>query len=429
MTGKELFEALGDVDAALILDAAPEEQPERGKTWRRWTVLAAALALIVGMGACLASGFWKPNPPTVDMAQVQWAEEKRQFETFGNTASAPTVTDTVWNGWVIDWELQDAMRDAGEHTVLAVRVETNERVALNAFSHDGSTYSKLQSELRLCWNKMFALNELYQMRDLLKYGEALYTTGTPDGVKWTEDQYRYTLTYVGADAVEKYFVDGQFQHQLWQRDVQALEKKIADLAGRVEVLVAAYEEQYLKKDLAKFIRAGVCAETKNGSIYLFATKGELEQLRVLGRSKYLLTFASRRAYEYSPRETREPPVRVDAGVTGFACEKIGISTIQGGKTGVLKTDIQIISAVNSLIKLYQYTTDCIRVTIGADTHLPEEALQDMNYSRISYSKYPTRTVLIIPYTDINMEALKALSNREDVHYILITESLVAINAG
>ena len=426
MTGKELFEVLGDVDAALILDAAPEEQPERGKTWRRWTALAAALALIVGMGACLASVFWKSNPPTVDMTQVQWAAEKLLY---GSTASSHCGAGADWNGWVIDWDLQSAMASAGEHTVLAVRVETKERVALNAFSHDGSTYNKLQSELRLCWNKIFALNELYQMRDLLKYGEALYTTGTPDGVKWTEDQYRYTIAYVGANAVEKYFVDGQFRHQLWQRDVQALEEKIADLAGHVEVLVAAYEEQYLKKDLAKFVRAGVCAEIKNGSIYLFATKGELEQLRVMGRSKYLLTFASRRAYEYSPRDTREPPVRVDAGVTGFACEKFGISTIQGGKTGMLKTDIQIIQAVNNIIKLYQYTTDCIRVTIGADTHLPEDALQDMNYSRISYSKYPTRTVLIIPYTDINMEALKDLSNREDVHYILITELLVAINAG
>ena len=44
----------------------------------------------------------------------------------------------------------------------------------------------------------------------LKYGEALYTTGGPDGVKWAKELYEKRVAMYGEELLSKYIVDGEF---------------------------------------------------------------------------------------------------------------------------------------------------------------------------------------------------------------------------
>ena len=46
--------------------------------------------------------------------------------------------------------------------------------------------------------------------DKLKYGEALYTTGTPDGEKWDKDFYYQRVSFYGEEFLAKYIVNGEF---------------------------------------------------------------------------------------------------------------------------------------------------------------------------------------------------------------------------
>ena len=54
------------------------------------------------------------------------------------------------------------------------------------------------------------LGQLLKQGDSLKYGEALYTTGTPDGEKWTKDFYEQRVDFYGEEFLAKYIVNGEF---------------------------------------------------------------------------------------------------------------------------------------------------------------------------------------------------------------------------
>ena len=54
------------------------------------------------------------------------------------------------------------------------------------------------------------LAQLLKQGDSLKYGEALYTTGTPDGEKWTKEFYEQRVDFYGEEFLAKYIVNGEF---------------------------------------------------------------------------------------------------------------------------------------------------------------------------------------------------------------------------
>ena len=78
------------------------------------------------------------------------------------------------------------------------------------YVYNGKTIEQYHKE----WDENSALAEKYaqliKIGDKLKYGEALYTTGAPDGEKWDKDFYYRTLSFYGEDFLAKYIVDGEF---------------------------------------------------------------------------------------------------------------------------------------------------------------------------------------------------------------------------
>ena len=69
------------------------------------------------------------------------------------------------------------------------------------------------------------LAQLLKQGDSLKYGEALYTTGTPDGEKWTKELYEQRVEFFGEDLLSKYIVDGEFLRKSVESDMKGLLNK------------------------------------------------------------------------------------------------------------------------------------------------------------------------------------------------------------
>ena len=83
------------------------------------------------------------------------------------------------------------------------------------------------------------LGQLLKQGDSLKYGEALYTTGTPDGEKWTKDFYEQRVDFYGEEFLAKYIVNGEFL-----RD--AVEADIADFSTEPHTALAEAIKAYKK---------------------------------------------------------------------------------------------------------------------------------------------------------------------------------------
>ena len=69
MTEKDILRAIGNIDAALITEAAPDRRPRR-MTWQKWATLAACFCLIaflaVGYYNVVLRGAQAPGPESFD---------------------------------------------------------------------------------------------------------------------------------------------------------------------------------------------------------------------------------------------------------------------------------------------------------------------------------------------------------------------------
>lgn len=104
--------------------------------------------------------------------------------------------------------------------------ETEEPVAMTAgvrgfdwgFVYDGRTLDELQRLCEEVTDVLYKLEELLKDGEYLKYGEAMCTTGAPDGARYARDHYEYLTAYYG-ELLDKYIVDGEFLRENVERDL------------------------------------------------------------------------------------------------------------------------------------------------------------------------------------------------------------------
>jgi hypothetical protein len=101
------------------------------------------------------------------------------------------------------------------------------------------------------------LGQLLKQGDYLKYGEALYTTGTPDGEKWTKEFYEQRVEFFGEDLLSKYIVDGEFLRKSVESDMNGL---LIKTANELDKYVDVINEFLTEKSIA-------------GSAYLIKSDG------------------------------------------------------------------------------------------------------------------------------------------------------------
>ena len=115
------------------------------------------------------------------------------------------------------WALDE--NPGGTFAILAAYRPTPANVT--DFTYEGKTLSEwaiAADEERLLPEKMV---QLLKCGDELKYGPALYETGTPDGYKWDKNYYEEQVAWFG-DLLDKYIVDGEFLRAALEADIAAL---------------------------------------------------------------------------------------------------------------------------------------------------------------------------------------------------------------
>ena len=189
------------------------------------------------------------------------------------------------------WAIND--NPNGIFAVTAKYRPTPEKVT--DFIYEGKTLFRLAVEAdneRMIPEKM---TELLKVGDELKYGAALYETGTPDGIKWDRALYEEKVAYFG-NLLDKYIVDGRFLADQLKKDIEAQQSiNVTTPDGTTTTIIhgdTSAREQYARAYNAYV--EGVLAETEkvlseNGvqcerapystdSLKLVETADELENL-------------------------------------------------------------------------------------------------------------------------------------------------------
>ena len=183
---------------------------------------------------------------------------------------------TQWNGKTITMNLFRALNAAGDDEVIAIMA----RPSLDYdFIYEGKTLNQYYSEKCVEDDLAEKLTMLLKDGDYLKYGEAVYTTGTPDGERWAKELYEERVGFYGEEILGKYISGGQFLSDELEKDIETAEE--ADAAEKAwEKAVAAF-----LKDLAASVsgaRPSEAAPDKNGIIIYLTKSGLMDFDRNMG---------------------------------------------------------------------------------------------------------------------------------------------------
>lgn len=226
----------------------------------------------------------EPDGPVTDAAEPGGgALQPGEQITIGSAYSSEETMFYWWKNRVnmsgrLYWALEDD--PDGEFAVTAVYRPATANIT--SFVYEGKTLAEWgigAVEAMLLPDKMV---QLLKMGDSLKYGTALYETGTPDGEKWDKGWYEDRIAFFGEELLDRYLVDGEFLREELEQDLEnydnSAEIEAEEAYGRA---FAAYLETVLPEAVQKLTALGIpCERTpdRNDRLLLTVTAAELENL-------------------------------------------------------------------------------------------------------------------------------------------------------
>ena len=193
-------------------------------------------------------------------------------------------------GLAVSSELYEIMKNAEDVDVLAVVVKS-QIIAPNDFYYGGKTLSEYNTAYIELGSELEKLNELTVDGEYLKYGEALYKDGAPDGTKWTREVYEKTVAYYG-DLIDKYIVDSALLKNELLGEIKSVENRRAEIEKTFDEISSAYGAIFAEENLPFFEEISEKAVIKDGKIHLEITKAELYKIASSDNGKYYFTLAS-----------------------------------------------------------------------------------------------------------------------------------------
>ncbi len=243
---------------------------------KRKTVMSVATSFCcVCLVALLGIGVWQGDlfgtqPPAVTDSSAN-AENNSDIK--NDTTKIPQYDETkiIWgdshddadsdaieelNGNWVSYGLNNALEGASNNDVFAVLARPKED---GTFQYKGTNLEKYY--LAMCEERNLPekLRQLFKDGDALKYGDALYLTGTPGGEKWAKEFYEKRIRFYGEDLLNQYIVNGNFLKDMLEADIAKAETN--------SVATLAYEE-------AKSAYLAALAQTIKGE---FSTEVNIEQ--------------------------------------------------------------------------------------------------------------------------------------------------------
>lgn len=220
----------------------------------------------------------KPNnsetPSVMPDAPIIWGDANSEFQNAGFG---------TWNGKMITLSLHDVLSDEkNKNCLIAIGVSFE---LDNEFVYNGKTISEYEAEADEAEQLIGRLGELLKIGDELKYGEALYKTGTPDGKKWAKQLYDETVERIGKDVLSTYIVDGEFLKDKLEADIATYH---ADTSRNVwyEAIEAYYK--FIAMETAEELKErNINCEVKKGLI-VYVTVDEFSSLEIENAMFYSL---------------------------------------------------------------------------------------------------------------------------------------------
>lgn len=163
------------------------------------------------------------------------------------------------------------------------------RAELAPFTDEDFVYKgKTLSEYREAYDQegyLFQkLSQLVKEGDILKYGDVLYLTGSPDGERWSKELYEKTVAYYGEELLSKYIVDGEFLKAEVEAEVERRLNGYHPARDAEEEAINAFKV-YAKEKLIKELKQAKMdyeIQPETGYVVFFATAEEFAALSFEG---------------------------------------------------------------------------------------------------------------------------------------------------
>ncbi|MBO4876455.1 MAG: hypothetical protein J5501_00435 [Ruminococcus sp.] len=209
-------------------------------------------------------------------------------------ADAEDAAMIGWNGITVSYSLYEVLKEQnGSDTLIAVSpsFETDENYVYN-----GKTIAQHMKDYDEGWVRSQMMQSLIKEGEYLKYGEALYTTGAPDGEKWSKQWYDERVAQYG-ELLDKYIVNGEFLRDKLEADLAA--DNSASPANYISAC-RAYQQYMANETARKLESLGIPYELRGGRepLVIFVTAEELRNDPAEKVSVYSLA-----AQQYADDET------------------------------------------------------------------------------------------------------------------------------
>ena len=193
--------------------------------------------------------------------QVIWAENNNAVIEFDEGFTQWHQFDSV------GCRLYEVLESGDDDDVFAILARP---VVEYTFLYNGKTLAEYYSDMCNERNLSEILGQLLKEGDSLKYGEALYKTGTPFGEKWAQSLYEERIAYYGETILGKYIVNGEFLSEKVEQDISsAMNNNDATVAYKTAY--GAYLNQ-----VASTVKGELPAEVvvEENGIIMYLTKDE-----------------------------------------------------------------------------------------------------------------------------------------------------------
>lgn len=277
MKSERLFEIMGDVGEAFVNEAETPAKKSNGRVWISLGAMAACAALIVT--AALTLPKFRPDrdseDPSTKATETDLPDPSERPRPDGPSINeenpAMDLGEADSGGKYVTARLREALRETEEPVAMTAGVRGFDW----GFVYDGRTLDELQRLCEEVTDVLYKLEELLKEGEYLKYGEAICTTGAPDGTRYARDHYEYLTAYYG-ELLDKYIVDGEFLRENVERDLAEKE----DVYESFSRALTAYHTERVSTLYRRLSDLGIaCAVSESGwTIRLTMTPAEFETL-------------------------------------------------------------------------------------------------------------------------------------------------------
>lgn len=211
-------------------DSYVAKQKRKSKTAMRVATSFCSICLVALIGFGVWQGdFFGTQPPAVadDPAKVENSSDTQNDATkipqydedkiiWADSTNTDGESIKEINGNWMSYGLHDVFERATDTDVFAVLAMPKVDFT---FQYEGKNLEEYY--LAMCNEKYLPekLRQLSKEGNALKYGEALYTSGTPDGEKWAKEFYEERIRFYGEDILNQYIVDNEFLKDKLEVDI------------------------------------------------------------------------------------------------------------------------------------------------------------------------------------------------------------------